>query len=102
MNDGVTVLDQFYDLRHDNEPRGQWTTFSDTLTAPAGAGFAWVQIGTYSNSPAPGPGQILPANPTLFDDIYFAAIPEPGTLGLMACGLAMVLAAARRRGYIIP
>jgi hypothetical protein len=97
MNDGVTVLDQFYNLRHDNEPRGQWTTFSDTLLAPAGASFAWVQIGTYSNSPAPGPGQVLPANPTLFDDISFAAIPEPGTCAMLAVGLALTGAALRRR-----
>jgi len=95
--DGVTVLDEFFDLRHDNEPRGQWNTFSDLLSAPAGASFARIQIGTYSNNPIPGPGQIVPASPTLFDDIYFAAIPEPGTLGLMACGLAMVLWAARKR-----
>jgi hypothetical protein len=101
--DGVTVLDEFFDLRHDNEPRGQWNTFSDLLTAPAGASFGRIQIGTYSNNPIPGPGQIVPASPTLFDDISFAAIPEPGTFGLLAAGFgAMYWAVRRRRGSIIP
>jgi len=96
LSDG-TVLDTFYDLRHDNEPRGQWTTWSDTITAPLGATKARVAIGTYSSNPAPGPGQILPANPTEFDNISFAAIPEPGTFAMLGCGLAMMFAVSRIR-----
>jgi hypothetical protein len=94
-----TVLDQFIGLRHDDEPRNQWNAFSDTLTAPLGAQVARIQIGTYSSNPAPGPGQILPANPTRFDDISFAQIPEPQSVALLAAGLGMLAAVGRKRRF---
>jgi hypothetical protein len=34
----------------------------------------------------------------VLDDVIIDAVPEPGTLGLLAAGLGAIAASARRRG----